>query len=603
MSDAPVQKANAKAAELRELQMRLRAMTATERVRTIIDRPDVMRVVRALPVQEIFVTLKEVGPSDALELVELMSPAQVQGVLDLDAWRRDRLDPAQLGEWLEILYAANPDRAVKQIAALDLELLSLVFKMFTRIYDIKEGEDIPENPKLHSISPDQRYLIAYDEADGRLAHALKQTVDRMFGTDLEFVIHLIESVRWETPSHLEETSFRWRSGRLADYGFAPPGDAQEVFAFVDPDDKLARAPAEVPEPLAFREDDEDPPPDLSTSVLLPDELLSGSGQSVLARALALADEKVRRRFTHELIGASNRLHMATGGDLGDPASLKETVQRASDTIGVGLSYLAKGEPDRLAEPLTRLTALELFQAGHSLTMRIARELRARIRAEGSGLGGEGMLRLDTPLRETVAGLLRPQPLLFGGLMDPAREDYVPFSSLQEIARASQAASEAAFRAELSARGLGVTDERMKELGVDDARTGPSHGALVGAFLARVIVAEPTSIEPLDDDALRRLHARMKVGDFTGDDVARAQTALGAVAEGLAPLAGAPTADEAEERAAAFAGQVLHALAVELGAVAADDVDGRFVRAAFTAGSLDATPEEDEDEDTERTDEE
>lgn len=587
------------AADLRELKQRLRQLPAKKRLDAILERPDVMRVVRSLPVQDVLLTVKEVGAADSLELIELLSPRQVQGVLDLDAWRKDRIDPGSFADWLELLYAANPQRAVRQIKELDIELLSLLFKMHTRVYDLKEDEDPPEEPKIHSVTPDNRYLIVYDESDGRLAHSLRQTVERLFGVDMPFVLRLIEAVRWEMPSALEEEAFRWRNGRMADLGFLPPGEAQEVFQYVDADKVLASA-LQADEERAEASDEEvvvgeapdESTRDLSTSVLLPGDLFE-EGSGVLSAALAQVDERQRARFAHELLMLGNRLHVAIGGDAGDGEALRATVKRAGDTIGIALSYAAKGDPARLGDALQKLHALKLFQIGHSLAVRIGRELKSRTKSDTSGLHGEGLLRLDSPLREVAAGLLRTQPLFFVGLADPARRDYQPFSSLHELAMATKAVAEAAFRAELLFRGLGASDERLRGLGVEEANLGPSHAQLFGAWLARVLLEEGPSLAPLDDATLTTLKARLREGRFAADDQQRALAAIASVAEGLAPLAGAASAEEAKERAAAYARRTLDALAAELAAVEGD-VDGRYVQSAFTTASLEQQPPRDAD---------
>jgi hypothetical protein len=589
--------------ELRALHLRLRSMPAKKRLDAIIERPDVMRVVRSLPVQDVLLTLKEIGPGDALELIELLSPRQVQGILDLDAWRKDRIDPGSTAEWLELLYAANPNRAVRQVKDLDYELLSLLLKLYTRVYEIHEDEDIPEDG-LHSVTPDNRYFIAYEESQGKLAHYLKQTIDRLYGVDLPFVMQLIEAVRWETPSSLEEEAFRWRNGRLSDLGFLPPGEAQEVFQYTDPDKALAEGEGKgIREVHAKpRVADDEPSSDLSVSVLLPADLFE-EGTSVLSKALVNTGEKTRARVAHELMMVGNRLHMATGGDAGDGEALRATVKRASDTVGIALSYLAKGDPSRLFEPLTRLPVLRLFQVGHSLAVRVSRELRGRVRQPGSGVDGEGLLRLDSPLREMAAGLLRPQPLFYLGLNDEGRSDYQPFTSLHELAQATRAVSEAAFRAELSARALEVSDERMAELGVADAASGPSHTTLLGAWLARLLFVEEPAITPLDDDELEALKSRMEGERFAPEDRARAKSRLGDEAAALSPLAGAPSASEAKERAEAWAERALLSLEAELGKMQPGAVDGRYVSAAFTRRSLEparAQPRaQADDEDEER----
>lgn len=586
--------AKASAADLRDLKVRLRTLPAKQRLAAILERPDVMRVVRALPVQDVLLTVREIGASDCLELIELLSPRQVQGILDLDAWRKDRIDPGTFADWLELLYAANPDRAVRQVKDLDVELLSLLFKMHTRVYDITEDEHPHDEAKLYSITPDNRYLIAYDDSDEKLAHYLRQTVERLFGVDIPFVLRLIEAVRWEMPSALEEEAFRWRNTRMADLGFLPPGEAQEVFQYLDADKALAealkqsdaeasRSPSAAAEEVVIGEAADENVRDLSTSVLLPSELFD-EGSGVLAAALAQVDERRRARFAHELLMLGNRLHVAIGGDAGDGEALRATVKRAGDTIGIALSYAAKGEPARLGKALVVMHALKLFQVGHSLSVRIARELRARSRAEGSGLDGEGLLRLDSPLRQVAAGLLRAQPLFFTGLADLSRTDYQPFSSLHELAMATKAVGEAAFRAELLVRGLCASDAELHSLGVHDASTGPSHAQLLGTWLAHLLLGEEPSLEPLDDAALRSLQRKLQGSSFRDDDQARALLVLGDVAKELAPLVGAVTPEDAKERASAYARRTLSALAEELASVEGA-ADGRYIQAAFTTASL------------------
>ena len=193
-------------------------LPARKRIDALMDCDDVMRVVRSLPAQDLFLTLKEVGASEALEIVELLHPRQVQTFMDLDGWRKDRSDGESVGEWLELLYAANPDRAVRQILGLDIELLSLLFKMYTRAFEIEEGEELPVelDDAITSVTPDQRYVLVYGPAPGRerLLQALRTTVERLFGIDMPFVLHLIQAVRWELPSALEEEAFRFRNARL-----------------------------------------------------------------------------------------------------------------------------------------------------------------------------------------------------------------------------------------------------------------------------------------------------------------------------------------------------------------------------------------------------
>ena len=60
-------------------------------------------LVQQLPELEIFLTIKEVGEKDSLDLISLTTPEQFQYMLDLDFWKRDQLDPEKVLHWIEIL--------------------------------------------------------------------------------------------------------------------------------------------------------------------------------------------------------------------------------------------------------------------------------------------------------------------------------------------------------------------------------------------------------------------------------------------------------------------------------------------------------------------
>src|SRR5688572_23519251 len=98
-----------------DLRRELRTLPAKKRLDRIIERKDAMQIVRKMPVQDLYSTIREVGVDDSLELLELCSARQVQAFLDLDGWKGDRLDPAAISSWLRALFSANAERATGQL--------------------------------------------------------------------------------------------------------------------------------------------------------------------------------------------------------------------------------------------------------------------------------------------------------------------------------------------------------------------------------------------------------------------------------------------------------------------------------------------------------
>lgn len=571
---------------LRSLRQEIAPLPAKQRVDRILDRKDAMKVVRSLPIQDLFSTLQEVGLEDGLELLELCSPRQVQAFLDLDGWRGDRVDAAAMARWLQALFAANPDRAVGQLRGLDLELLTLLLKTTCTVYDLSQEEQPEGEVGLHTVTPDQRYLIVYGGItdDERTQLVVKELLERLMGRDLLFVLRLCEAVRWELPSPLEEEAFRWRNGRIADLGFLPKHEAAALFAWRDPDGPLESAGG--PPPVA---DEESLATDLSTSVVFPWEALQ-SGTLAFTQASAALTEADRARVLHDVVVTANRVHCAEGGDLGDPGALRATVRGVIETVGVGLSYRAAGNPQLLGELLRDKALGALFSVGNSLALKLQRELQARVRARDSGLDDAGLLRLDSPLRETAAGLLRPRPRLYFGLIDERRVDYRSPSSLVELAALSRAISEIGFRgALLGPRGFGVSDAFLAARGLADPADQPSHGQVVGALLlASLLAPGDVAPAPLDDDALRAAQRALADGAARDEAVQR----LARRSRAFAPLPGAPTADDVEARTRSYAQQVLQAVVAEVAAVGAPE--GRFLSSVWTAHQrpAPARPEDD-----------
>src|SRR5688572_1829521 len=103
------------------------------RMRFLLTQPESRALVAELPVQDLFSVIKEVGLEDASELVEMATPEQLQGCLDLDAWRADELDLAALRPWLDALVGAGSTKLTEVWRGLDPELAALIIARTARI--------------------------------------------------------------------------------------------------------------------------------------------------------------------------------------------------------------------------------------------------------------------------------------------------------------------------------------------------------------------------------------------------------------------------------------------------------------------------------------
>ena len=74
-----------------------------QRMELLLHAPKPMRLVRALPDFDWYVTVREIGPADSLALIRLAAREQILHLFDLEAWRHDRFDGDRAGAWLAVL--------------------------------------------------------------------------------------------------------------------------------------------------------------------------------------------------------------------------------------------------------------------------------------------------------------------------------------------------------------------------------------------------------------------------------------------------------------------------------------------------------------------
>ncbi|MES2504225.1 MAG: DUF6178 family protein [Myxococcota bacterium] len=296
-------------------------------------------IVRKLPAQEALMAIKERGIVDSHELLELLSPSQVQEIFDLDAWNFDQVNIEKMEEWLENLFTANSAVAVKAFHELDIELIAFLLKTQTEIYHLEMGEDPIESPEQALYTPDGRYLVVFSGST-----VWKYILEQLFARDLDFSLRLLESVRYETASGLEEEALHWRDGRLQDLGFSPLAELKSILQKVNPDMPLPPLPDNI------IEGDESVQPGL---------LKLAASKGVFEKAYDALPEKDRPRVMREFIATCNQVHLAYGRDAGERQALTETITYVTLMIEKALEY-------RSIDALAKTSVKKLFQIGHSL---------------------------------------------------------------------------------------------------------------------------------------------------------------------------------------------------------------------------------------------
>jgi len=387
-------------AQLEAVRGQLALASGKRRLDLILDAPDPGALVRALPPDELYFTIREIGLSDAVPLVGLASAAQFKVFLDLDTWRQGRFEPRRALPWLRAARAgslSDPKAAARwerKRAALDQELELLILRDALLVHDLKVDEDPDVTSERSWRTPDNCYLVEF-QVEGTEYLAVKALLDDLQAHDAFDLSRRLAALAWELPSELEESALRWRTGRLADLGYPSLEEALSWYA----------------RPPARREDAPGAPSRAPGFFLAP--LAQGS---LLARAAARLEPADRAALELQLVGAGNAVLVADAIDPTELDDVRAAVDGARAMVELGLEAASEGDEGRAAEALAATPVKRLFQEGFGRVLALTWRADRLFKAGGAGTRAAPFL--DAPLGEALTALSSRRPRYWPGLELP-----------------------------------------------------------------------------------------------------------------------------------------------------------------------------------------
>jgi Family of unknown function (DUF6178) len=429
----------------------------SERMKAILAQKDPQALVEAMPVQDLYFLVNEIGLADAQELVELATPEQLQGMIDLDAWQGDHFENRLVLPWLEMLVDAGPEKLTQVWHGLDAELAALIVQRWTRVYNLVE-EEIPDDEEPPFFpTPDRFFMIKITASDDAEVRLVERTFDWMYRVDQPLARHILRAAHSEPTAELEEMAYRWRSGRLADLGYAAYDEALEVYRPLDPqsvkpDEQTREAPTDaqkLPAPLAG----------------------PAVGTGFLARVLArISDADEAARLETALVMLLNRVLAADRISPGDTTAAVAGAARAAATLSLGLETFARGDLERGVLALSHVSLTRLHRLGHSVGLQLGRLLAAL---------GARAARLDEPYASIATALRGYRPLYSRLLDEPAEAGTRPITTLEDLRRATLALTRVAAQTVLVFDVLGADPVQIGDAATlgDVGRTATAHALL------------------------------------------------------------------------------------------------------------------------------
>jgi hypothetical protein len=473
------------------------------RADALLDSENPRQAIRALPGDEFYYVLHELGFPEASEILQHGTAEQVQAALDFALWDRDQLAPDRVDEWLTYMVEAPPTALYAWARGIDVELLALTLRQRTRIYDLSQGDDVDEIDGAIFNTPDGHFALEL-LGDPEQQRVTRQLVDTLYRMDMDWMRKILVGVRAELDAELEELAYRWRSGRMADLGFEDYYSALEVYREIDPasvrpgDQATARV-----RPLG----DEAEGAFLRIPAGLVERLAGGSPFARAVAGITSKDELANLQAA--LVNLSNRVLAADRITPGDDVAVEATLARLSATLDLAVEFVGRMDPTLAIQAVRTIPLVRIFQVGVSLIGKV-RRLAQTLKKQTP------FAQLRPPLdlfeledAEVLASCGRLRPLFPRSLEEPPAVGERPFASLGDLAAASAALERAgAAIALVIALGAGPAEVAAKVAEAGD-QTAYDTGIIGRTLLVRRWLGADARLAPLPPPASQKLEQHLK----------------------------------------------------------------------------------------------
>jgi hypothetical protein len=485
--------------------------------------PDPRAAIRALPGDEFYYVIHELGFPDAADILKYGTPEQVQTALDFAVWDRDQLSPEAVEEWLAAMADAPSAALADWARGIDVELLALLLRRRARIYDLSL-EEAPEEAEGALFATPDRFFVLDLLGDEETRRVTLRLLDALYRHDHPFSRRVLVGTRGDLDAELEEQAYTWRSGRMADLGFSDYYSALEVYRELDPATVALGGPdAPRVRPLL----DEGETPSLRMPSALVEKLASGSP---FGRAIAgVSSKEELANLQAALVALSNRVLSADRVTPGDDEAVATVLGRMASTLDLAVEFISHAKLEDAVLAVQTVPLIQLHRLGVSLIGKVRKlALTLARKTPFSHIPG-GIDLFEDQDAEVLAACARLRPL-FPRLLDvPPAAGERPFSSLADVRMATAALERAAaalgWVLAFGLRPADLTAERLQAAGIGE-HGDVDAGTLARTWLARDLISRPAlGLAPLDRELAAAVRQRLDTLAADRDAVAREKARL------------------------------------------------------------------------------
>ena len=381
-------------------------------------------IVQSLSSGDFYWLVKKIGTEDCIPLLALASTDQWQYLIDLEIWKRDRVDIALSWDWMKRLQQADSGQLIKWLLS-EGEAFTFyhLFKSVELIVVDNDDEvyTLPEG----FFSLDGNIYIRVIDSDHR--ETIESIIRGIAGQDFTRYQALVLGLGGLLPAETEEQMYRMKNVRLAEHGFLPHEEAISVYAPLEPENLVVRREKGLYD-FVFDEEVHAMVP------LYP--LVRVEAKNILTEGiLRIADQAFLDRIRLEFAGLSNQLLAADELLTPELDILTRSCRKAARYLNLALERLGGRDLSKAEETLRNHSLVELFRIGFGLALKVKWEAERWVKGSwfyeqdldvdfwGERWGG------------VLGGLLAKRPKFYVG--DQEGEEYRDFEWLFELSECSE----------------------------------------------------------------------------------------------------------------------------------------------------------------------
>jgi hypothetical protein len=452
--------------------------------------PNAKAVIRGLPPEEIYHTIKETGLGESLPIIAIMSENQLQYSFDLEWWQRDRFVPESALEWIELLDTCEDSSILEWLQNEEFDQKVVMFQSLIKVYKEDEMTNSYEGVEdMPHLNMDGVYDIYFKTEEHG---ALKRLLNFLRSADQQLCSSILEAVIWYPVTQTIEKAYRWRLVRTAERGIPSFEEAMGVYS--QPSSESLKTPVPDLEDFAY-------PGEFNISPTYP-LLLSGSVSFFKDVILGLGNSDRLNTICWELIYLANKIVVA---DQKEPSNLEmreESLKKVLGYINIGLELGASGDLKKGCRLLSHTPLLPLFQMGYQQLMSVKWKAENFLKENGDFL--EWMFAEFH--KESLAALLDRFPR--AAEIDGNEEslNWRHFETIQDVKRAELFLDQWKFYLRFARRGLGLNNKIINQyleiLDFPEQREAVDLVVWTTVAFARYILFKEISCEPLSEPAAK-----------------------------------------------------------------------------------------------------